>query len=92
MAMLDGDRFEGRFRDGAHMVDVSDLMRRMVKESLLKFDGAPLFPERIAYTVPYRLSMAEVRLYQVVTDYVREELNRAEAIENDRRSGTVGKP
>lgn len=50
LALLDGDRFEGRFRDGVHQVEVSDLMRRMVKESLLKFDGTPLFPERIAYT------------------------------------------
>jgi len=39
MALLDGDRFEGKFRDGVHSVDVSDLMRRMVKEDLLKFDG-----------------------------------------------------
>ena len=51
MALLDGDRFEGTFRDGVHVSDVSDLMRRMVKENLLKFDGTPLFPERIAYTV-----------------------------------------
>ena len=56
LALLDGDRFEGRFRDGVHAADVSDLMRRMVKERLLKFDGKPLFPERIAYTVPYLLS------------------------------------
>ncbi|MDY0040342.1 MAG: DEAD/DEAH box helicase, partial [Desulforhabdus sp.] len=67
MALLDGDRFEGRFRDGVHVVDASDLMRRMVKESLLKFDGTPLFPERIAYTVPYRLSKAEAGLYKAVT-------------------------
>src|SRR6202140_1240300 len=39
LALLDGDRFEGRFRDGVHAVDTSDLMRRMVKETLLKFDG-----------------------------------------------------
>ena len=90
MALVDGDRFEGRFRDGVHVADVSDLMRRMVKESLLKFDGKPLFPERIAYTVPYLLSDAEARLYAAVTDYVREEFNRAEALENDRRAGTVG--
>ena len=90
MALLDGDRFEGRFRDGVHVVDVSDLMRRMVKESLLKFDGTPLFPERIAYTVPYKLSEAEAQLYKAVTDYVREEFNRAEALENDKRAGTVG--
>ena len=90
MALIDGDRFEGRFRDGVHVAEVSDLMRRMVKENLLKFDGTPLFPERIAYTVPYRLSEAEACLYKAVTDYVREEFNRAEALENDRRAGTVG--
>lgn len=27
MGLLDGDRFDGRFRDGVHSVDVSDLMR-----------------------------------------------------------------
>lgn len=90
MALLDGDRFEGRFRDGAHVSDVSDLMRRMVKEGLLKFDATPLFPERIAYSVPYKLSDAEARLYKEVTDYVREEFNRAEALQNDKRAGTVG--
>jgi SNF2 family DNA or RNA helicase len=90
MALLDGDRFEGRFRDGVHVADVSDLMRRMVKENLLKFDATPLFPERIAYTVPYRLSDAEAALYKSVTDYVRDEFNRAEALENDKRAGTVG--
>ncbi len=90
LALLDGDRFEGRFRDGVHQVDTSDLMRRMVKESLLKFDGRPLFPERIAYTVPYRLSDPEARLYRAVTEYVREEFNRAEALANNKRSGTVG--
>src|SRR6266853_6869744 len=65
-------------------------MRRMVKENLLKFDGTPLFPERIAYTVPYKLSEAEAGLYKAVTDYVREEFNRAEALQNEKRSGTVG--
>ena len=90
MALLDGDRFEGRFRDGVHAADVSDLMRRMVKENLLKFDGTPLFPERIAYTVPYKLSEPEAQLYKEVTDYVREEFNRAEALANDKRAGTVG--
>lgn len=90
MALLDGDRFEGRFRDGVHVVDVSDLMRRMIKEKLLRFDGTPLFPERIAYTVAYKLSDVEARLYEAVTDYVREEFNRAEALESGKRAGTVG--
>ena len=90
MALLDSDRFEGRFRDGVHVADVSDLMRRMVKERLLKFDGKPLFPERIAYTVPYQLSEAESQLYEAVTDYVREEFNRADALASAKRAGTVG--
>ncbi|MEI8196309.1 MAG: helicase-related protein, partial [Phycisphaerae bacterium] len=90
MALLDGDRFEGKFRDGVHVADTSDMMRRMVKEQLLKFDGTPLFPERLAYTVNYTLSNAEAELYSQVTDYVREEFNRVEALDNDGRKGTVG--
>src|SRR5215469_12050507 len=79
LALLDGDRFEGRFRDGVHMVDTSDLMRRLVKERLVTFEGKPLFPERRASTVNYTLSDGEARLYREVTEYVREEFNRAEA-------------
>jgi SNF2 family DNA or RNA helicase len=90
MALLDSDRFEGRSRDGVHTVDASDLMRRLVKEQLLKFDGTPLFPERRAYTVGYKLSNAEAALYKSVTDYVREEFNRADALDNEGRKGTVG--
>jgi superfamily II DNA or RNA helicase len=90
LSLLDGDRFEGRFRDGVHVVDTSDLMRRMIKESLLKFDGTPLFPERKAYTVNYQLSPLEADLYRQVTEYVREEFNRADALQNEGRKGTVG--
>src|SRR5437868_12127115 len=85
MSLLDGDRFEGRFRDGVHTADVSDLMRRMVKEDLLKFDATPLFPERHAHTTPYELSDAEAHLYREVTDYVTTEFNRAEALQNNGR-------
>jgi esterase/lipase superfamily enzyme len=67
MSLLDSDRFYGKFRDGAHKVDVTDLMRRMVKEDLLKFDGTPLFPERRAYTANYKLSDLEAALYAAVT-------------------------
>lgn len=90
MALLDGDRFEGRPRDGAHAVDCSDLMRRLVKEQILTFDGKPLFPERRATTVGYRLSDREAQLYHDVTQYVCEEFNRADQLENDGRKGTVG--
>jgi SNF2 family DNA or RNA helicase len=89
MALLDGDRFEGRFRDGVHTADVSDLMRRLVKEELVKFDGKPLFPERYAHTVNYTLSDPEAALYEAVTSYVREEFNRADKLD-DKRKSNVG--
>lgn len=76
MALLDGDRFEGRFRDGVHYADTADMMRRLTKEELLKFDGRPLFPERKAYTVKYELSQEEAALYAAVSEYVRNEMNR----------------
>lgn len=33
LALLDGDRFEGKPRDASHAIDTSDLMRRLVKRS-----------------------------------------------------------
>ena len=93
MALLDGDRFEGRYRDGVHSTDASDLMRRLVKERLVKFDGKPLFPERRAYSVEYKLSDEEAHLYAEVTNYVRDEMNRAERLRaagEGRRGAIVG--
>ena len=107
MALLDPDRFEGRFRggthrgdgasrgdrgDGASRGDAGDLLRRLTKEELLRFDGRPLFPERRAHTVRYALSGGEAGLYAAVTDYVREEMDRAErfAARDERRRRNVG--
>jgi superfamily II DNA or RNA helicase len=90
MALLDPERFEGKFREGVHTSEPSDLIRRLVKEQLLTFEGKPLFPERIAYTVPYKLSQLEAELYKHVTDYVTTEFNRADKLESGGRKGTVG--
>ena len=90
LSLLDSDRFFGRFRDGVHKVDISDLMRRMVKERLVKFEGTPLFPERRAYTAKYELSTPEAALYEAVTEYVREEMNKADLIQNEQRRRNVG--
>ena len=89
LSLLDSDRFYGKFRDGVHEVDVSDLMRRMVKEELVKFDGTPLFPERKAYTVNYALSQIEDDLYKAVTAYVKEEMGKADQLKGPRK-GSVG--
>ena len=87
---MDTDRFYGKFRDGVHKVDVTDIMRRMVKEEMVHFDGTPLFPERRAYTVNYKLSPLEAALYAAVTTYVKEEMNRMDQLQDRERRGTVG--
>ena len=66
MKLLDADRFEGRARGDARRSDVDDLMRRMIKERLLTFEGTPLFPERKATSVNYDLSPEERDLYESV--------------------------
>ena len=39
-------------------------MRRMLKEELLTLEGKRLFPERVAQTVPYRLTALESELHR----------------------------
>lgn len=90
LSLLDPDRFEGAFQTGTEDVDTTGLMRRMVKEELLTFEGRPLFPERIAVTAPYELSDPEMRLYEEVTEYVRTQMKRAENSLNDAAGRTVG--
>ena len=89
LTLLDRDRFEGKYRAKIHAADTSGVMRRMVKEDLLTFEGKPLFPERIAATVPYELTELEQDLYEQVTTYVREGMNRAAKLDGKRRN-TVG--
>jgi SNF2 family DNA or RNA helicase len=86
LTLLDRDRFEGKNKKTA---DTSGIMRRMVKEDLLTFDGKRLFPERIAETVPYGLTALEYDLYEQVTAYVREGMNRADRV-GGKRKNTVG--
>jgi superfamily II DNA or RNA helicase len=90
LSLIDGDRFEGKFRDGVHVQDVSDLMRRMVKENLVTMEGKPLFPERFAHTLPCTLCPEELALYAAVTDYVRTQFNLADQLQSEKRRGTVG--
>ena len=89
LSLVDPERFGMTTRTSNQAIDISDVMRRLVKEDLLKFDGTPLFPERRAYTVNYDLSPREAVLYHEVTEYVQEEFNRADQLSSDHRS-TVG--
>lgn len=90
LSLLDSERFAGKSRGGAKQVDVSDLMRRMVKEDLRRFDGTPLFPERRAYTVEYKLSEKESDLYEQVTAYVKDQMGKAQQILEKKKKASVG--
>lgn len=86
LTLLDRDRFEGK---NTKTANTDGVMRRMVKEDLLTFEGKKLFPERRAETVPYELTELEYSLYAQVTDYVREGMNRADRV-GGKRKNTVG--
>ncbi|MCY4243186.1 MAG: DEAD/DEAH box helicase [Rhodobacter sp.] len=92
MALIDADRFEGRFREGVHHSDSKDMMRRLTKEGLLRFDARPLFPEQRARTAKYELPPGEAALYTAVTDYVRNEVDRVArfAADDGRKRINVG--
>lgn len=89
LSLLDRDQFEGPGDKKAESGTADGFMRRMVKEDLLTFEGKPLFPERQAETAAYPLSPDERYLYEQVTEYVREGMNRADRLDGKRRV-TVG--
>ena len=101
MTLIDPERFAGRLRDGSggsdadgdgpSMPDVSDVMRRLVKENLRTFEGKRLFPQRHAHSLNFELSEPETELYQAVTQYVSEGMNRAARMreEGDKSRGII---
>lgn len=94
LTLLDADRFAGQYDAQRHQkTDTSGLMRRLVKEELLTFEGKPLFPHRYATTVAYPLSPSELSLYENVTDYVRTNLGKAEQLKTggeSKRGNAIG--
>nr|WP_075982593.1 helicase-related protein [Bacillus massilionigeriensis] len=50
---------------------------RRLKESMVNFDGTPIFPKRTTKTIQYELTEPELDLYEAVTHYVQTHFNRA---------------
>jgi superfamily II DNA or RNA helicase len=50
---------------------------RRLKEDMKRFDGSAIFPPRHIHTVPFRLTPAEVELYNGVTHYVQDYFDRS---------------
>ncbi|MEM9456655.1 MAG: helicase-related protein [Myxococcota bacterium] len=88
MSLVDPERFVGKLKS-QEKVEAGDLMRRMIKEELRRFDGIRLFPKRVAQTRAYDLSPDEQDLYEAVTEYVKMEMGRADKLDGKRR-GAVG--
>ena len=76
LSLVHPDRFAGQLR-GRPMPDVSDVMRRLVKENLRTFEGKRLFPQRFAHSAKFELSEPETELYEAVTNYVRTGMAKA---------------
>jgi len=91
LALLDPDRFYGIGSANGGPIEVdSTIMRRLVKEKLLTFEGKRLFPPREAVTINYNLTGDEESLYKAVTDYVVHGWNQAQRIANPQQRTCIG--
>lgn len=90
LALLDPDMFAGKPVQSQAMAVTEGIMRRLVKEDLLTFDGTPLFPFRKSQSVEYEFSPLERKLYESVTEYVKTEMNRAKRVADTRVQGNIG--
>ena len=93
MALLDGDRFEGRFRDGVHHADTQGHDAPAHQGGIAALRRAAAFsPSGAPTRSKYDLSPKEAALYAAVTDYVRTGMNRVQrfAGTDGRKRNTVG--
>ncbi|CAM3631265.1 MULTISPECIES: DEAD/DEAH box helicase [Saccharibacillus] len=82
LSLLDEDLFNPYVGANELEATARPFVIRRLKESMVQFDGTPLFPKRTTHTLAFNLSGAEIELYNAVTDYVREHFNRAKREEN----------
>ncbi|MGL6056867.1 MAG: DEAD/DEAH box helicase [Culicoidibacterales bacterium] len=79
LQLLDEDLFDNKLSNEALTQLAQSFVIRRLKESMVRFDGSPLFPKRTTTTIQFELSAAELALYEQVTEYIREHFNRAKA-------------
>ena len=84
MALLDEDRFAGKEKDSVHRSDPTDLMRRLVKEDLYTLEGKKLFQSAGLHR-PVRAEPEREGAVRTGTEYVRDEMNRADRNAEARR-------
>lgn len=67
--------------------DENSLFLRRIKEDMKGFDGKPLFLPRYVVTPAYNLSGPERDVYRKITEYVRNQYNKALSSEKKRNIG-----
>lgn len=77
MGLVDHEIFSRLTRGDSLYEKTNPYIIRRLKESMVNFDGTPLFPKRTTKTLGFELSSEERDLYEDVTKYVREHFNRA---------------
>jgi superfamily II DNA or RNA helicase len=83
LQLLDRDLYvNGNILAEASAHDENRIMIRRLKEDMKKFNRSPCFPPRYVQTLPYKLSIEELKLYEAVTDYVQNNFQRAAQAEN----------
>ena len=82
LSLLDENVFSSQAGVENALGENSPYFLRRMKETMRHFDGRPLFLPRNVDTITYKLTAHEQELYDAVTDYVSNGLDRAEQASN----------
>ncbi|MFL0583703.1 DEAD/DEAH box helicase [Solibacillus silvestris] len=77
MKLIEPDLFQHVSASETLQDKTNPFIIRRLKESMVNFDGTPIFPKRTTKTIQYNLTEPELDLYNAVTEYVQTHFNRA---------------
>ena len=77
MKLIEPDLFKRQSTNETLQEKTNPFIIRRLKESMINFDGTPIFPKRTTRTIKYNLTNPELDLYNSVTEYVKTHFNRA---------------
>lgn len=77
MKLIDEDVFTSSTVNDSLREKSNPFIIRRLKENLKNFDGTSIFPKRTTKTIQFELTEEELDLYDSVTEYVRENFNKA---------------
>jgi len=87
VSLLDPYRFSHESQINPESLE--DLMIRRLKEDMYEADGTRMFPEKNIEALPVEMTREERKLYDDVTEYIREYYNLAQQEENQAAGFTM---